>query len=55
MSHLGAMGKRTRYQQTDKAQLLLQVTRSPGEGHTHNGNDLVAKENIVMPKVKSRY
>ena len=50
----GAMGKRTRYQQTEKAQLLLEVTR---EGIESSDNESTTKDlapsdkSLVLPKV----
>ncbi|XP_052787670.1 tetratricopeptide repeat protein 27-like [Mya arenaria] len=46
----GALGKRTRFQQTDNAQLLLQVTRLPVEGDGCQDKELVASSNNLMPK-----
>ncbi|WAR29223.1 TTC27-like protein [Mya arenaria] len=45
-----ALGKRTRFQQTDNAQLLLQVTRLPVEGDGCQDKELVASSNNLMPK-----
>ena len=48
----GVMGKRTRFQQEDKAQLVLQVTREEDRTASSEAEDLqVAVPSSEMPKV----
>ena len=49
----GVMGKRTRYQQEDKAQLVLQVTREEDVTacQATDNDDRIAVSSSEMPKV----